>query len=85
MQFESKTLSVKDATGKEEEKKLHIGFNQLDEEVMKIIGNVIKLKIDSMMTKMKQKELENEVIHTLKIAGLMSNQRSYADLIYSCK
>lgn len=43
------------------------------------------MKIESIMTRSKQKDLQNEVIHTLKIAGLMSNQRSYADLIYSCK
>lgn len=66
-------------------KKIFIGFNLMDEEVIRIISQVIKLKLDQLVTHRRCENLENEVIHTLKIAGVLCTQRSFADLIKQCK
>lgn len=43
------------------------------------------MKLESQMVSKRCRSLENEVIITLKVAGRLCTQRTYADLIKSCK
>lgn len=56
-------------SSKPNQKKLFSGFNLVDEEVMKILSEIIKVKLESQMVIKRCRSLENEVIVTLKVAG----------------
>lgn len=66
-------------------KKIHAGFTMIDEEVMKILSDVLKIKIYQLLAVKRQIDLESDVLHTLRIAGILTTQRSQADLVKYCK
>lgn len=52
---------------------------------MQILSMAIRLKIDQLLSLKKRKQLENEVIQTINLAGRLTTQRSITDLIKEAK
>lgn len=65
--------------------KQYTGFQMIDRIVLNMIGNVLKLKLDQLQAIRKRKEMQEEVLETIKIAGIICNQRSLAELVKHIK
>ena len=61
------------------------GFGQIDRIVLHLIKTCIELKVDTLLALEDKKLMEQEVLDTIKIAGVICNQRSKVELVKAVK
>ena len=66
IQMESKFKIIGGKEGSKLDKKKHyFGFTAIDEEVMQILANILKMKLEEIRSNQRARQLEDEVIDTL--------------------
>lgn len=65
--------------------KQYVGFSSIDRHVVQLVATVLKLKLDQINSIQRKIEMEDEVLQTIKIAGIICNQRSQPELIKQFK
>jgi hypothetical protein len=64
---------------------VHEGFSVVDEKILGIFSSVVKLKVEQMLSVKSNLAMQQEVVDTIKVTGLISTQRSQGDLVKSIK
>jgi len=61
------------------------GFTMVDEVFLKLMGGLIQTKIHETLATLEKREIQQEVLATMKMAGLITTPRSYSEFLTEAK
>lgn len=64
---------------------MNIGFTLAEETILSLVGAVIQIKLKQLLTQKECLSIKNNDLNLINIAGLISTQRSYSDIIFIVK
>lgn len=62
-----------------------MGFSQMDRIVLSVIKCFIKIKLDNLYAIQRRKDMQREVLDSIRLAGTICNQRDKIALIKEMK